>query len=125
MTKTISVKLDIPQECQDDVLETFRQFNQACRMVLEVAWQEERKNYNKKDLHHATYYPIRDATDLPANLVCSARNRVAETVKACVTRWADGRKAKQAYLLRFCFCRQKKNRSVLIKKNKALIATTF
>ncbi|MFO7943006.1 MAG: hypothetical protein R6U51_01695 [Anaerolineales bacterium] len=31
MTKTISVKLDIPQERQDDVLETFRQFNQPFR----------------------------------------------------------------------------------------------
>lgn len=93
VTKTIQVKLDIPSDRQDDVLETFRQFNQACRMVLKVAWEGERKNYNKQELHHATYYPIREATDLPANLVCSARNRVAEAVKACVARWADGRKA--------------------------------
>jgi IS605 OrfB family transposase len=122
VTKTISVKLDISQERQDDVLETFRQFNQACRMVLEVAWQEERKNYNKQDLHHATYYPIRDATDLPANLVCSARNRVAETVKACVARWADGRKASKPTFYDFASVVYDK-RTVTIKDRYCTLAT--
>ena len=93
VTKTISVKLDMPDDRIDDVLETFRQFNQACRMVLEVAWAGEHKNYNKQELHHETYYPIREITELPANLVCAARSRVAETVKACVVKWAKGRKA--------------------------------
>lgn len=93
ITKTISVKLDVPQDRIGDLMETFRQFNQACRTVLEAAWGDERKNYNKQELHHATYYPIRESTDLPANLVCSSRNRVAEAVKACVVRWANGRKA--------------------------------
>ncbi len=95
VTKTISVKLDIPQDRIGDILETFRQFNQAYREVLEVAWSSERKTYNKQELHRATYYPVRESTDLPANLVCSSRNRVAEAVKACVVKWADGHKARK------------------------------
>lgn len=64
-------------------------------MVLDVAWSAdaERKTYNKQNLHHATYYDVRDATDLPANLVCAARNRVADAVKACVVHWSNGHRA--------------------------------
>lgn len=93
VTKTIKVKLDIPNERTNDVLETFRQYKTACDMVLEVAWAGDKKDYNKQELHHETYYTIREATDLPANLVCSARNRVAEMVKACVVRWSKKQKA--------------------------------
>jgi len=122
LTKTIQVKMDIPPDRQGDVLETFRQFSQACRMVLEVAWQGERKNYNKQELHDATYYSIRDATDLPANLVCSARNRVAEAVKACVGRWADGRKASKPTFRDFGSVVYDK-RTVTVKNRHCTLAT--
>lgn len=93
VTKTIPVKLNVPQERIEDLLEIFRQFNQACTMVLETAWAGEHKTYNRKEVHQATYYQVREATDLPANLVCAARNRVCDAVKACVIRWAKGERA--------------------------------
>lgn len=93
VTKTIKVKLDIPAKHVGTLLDTFEQYKQACETVLDAAWSGERKNYNKQDLHHETYYPVREATDLPANLVCSARNRVADMVKACVVKWSKGQKA--------------------------------
>jgi IS605 OrfB family transposase len=122
VTKTIAVKLDVPQNRFDDLLETFRQFNQACCTVLEVAWAGKRKSYNKQELHHATYYPIRETTDLPANLVCSARNRVAEAVKACVVRWANGRKANKPTFRDFGSVVYDK-RTVTIKNRYCTLAT--
>lgn len=122
VTKTISVKLDIPDDRVGDMLETFRQFNQSCRMVLDVAWSGERKDYNKSSLHDATYYPIREATDLPANLVCSSRNRVAEAVKACVVKWSNGDKASKPEFREFSSVVYDK-RTVTIKNRHCTLAT--
>jgi predicted transposase len=51
VTKTILVKLSVPQDRIEDLLETFHQFNQACTMVLETAWVGEHKTYNEKEVH--------------------------------------------------------------------------
>ena len=101
IVKTISVKLDIPSERKEDLLETFRQFNQACNTIVDVAWKGEQKIHNKKELHRLTYYDIRDVTNLPSNLVCTARNRVAEMTKTCVTKWTQGRKASKPVFREF------------------------
>lgn len=93
VTKTLQIKLNIPDDRRGDVLETMRQYHMACELVLEKAWSGQHKTYNRRTLHDRTYYDVRDETDLPANLVCSARNRVADAVKACVMRWKDGKEA--------------------------------
>jgi len=56
--KTCKVKLDIPEERKQDVLETFRQYNYAINFCIEEAWKPQRKIANKSRLHKLTYYSL-------------------------------------------------------------------
>ena len=61
--KTCKVKLDIPQERKQDVLETFRQYNLALNFCINKAWKPGKKIINKSKLHKLVYYPLREKTD--------------------------------------------------------------
>lgn len=93
VTKTNVIKLDIPEERLEDVHETFRQYHMALSMAVDKAWEDEKKTTSRNRLHHQIYYDIREETDLPSNLVCSAEGRVARAVKLCVKNWSEGKKA--------------------------------
>ena len=47
---------------------------------------------NGVELHHETYAAERAATDLPAQLVCSARVKATEAIASCRTRARKGKK---------------------------------
>lgn len=93
ITKTCKVKLDIPEKRKKDIFETFRQYNQALNFCIGKAWQPEKKIINKSVLHKATYYPLREQTKLPANFICSARNKACDVIRGNVIKWHNHKKA--------------------------------
>lgn len=93
ITKTCKVKLDIPEDRKQDILETFKQYNFALNFCIEQAWKPKRKIINKSKLHKLTYYPLRETTNLPANFICSARNKACDVIKGNIIRWQNHKKA--------------------------------
>lgn len=93
ITKTCKVKLDIPRDRKEDILETFRQYNFALNFCIDKAWKPEKKIINKSKLHKLTYYPLRERTNLPANFICSARNKACDVIRGNIIRWANKKKA--------------------------------
>ena len=62
------------------LIETGRQFREACQMVLDYGFAE--KTYNKNKLNRATYEDIRKAIPtLPSALVQTARDAASEALK--------------------------------------------
>jgi len=94
--RTVPVKLNIPTDREKDLLETIEQFKQAANHVSETAWNRDRlKETNKNILHRETYEEVREATDLPANLVQAARNVAAEAIKSGVEKLKNDEKTSQ------------------------------
>lgn len=93
ITKTCKIKLNIPEERKQDILETFRQYNFALNFAIEQAWKPGRKIINKSRLHKLTYYPLKEKTNLPANFICSARNKACDVIRRNIIRWHNHKKA--------------------------------
>lgn len=62
------------------MLETIRQFSDACNYISKIAFEHHGLS-NKVVLHHLCYYDTRKKFGLPAQLACTARDRVAEAYK--------------------------------------------
>ncbi|MHA1396103.1 MAG: RNA-guided endonuclease InsQ/TnpB family protein [Candidatus Heimdallarchaeaceae archaeon] len=120
--KTCKVKLDIPQERKQDVLETFRQYNFALNFCINEAWKPEKKIINKSKLHKLVYYPLKKQTNLQANLICSARNKACDAVKLCVINWSKKRKATKPTFRPFSAIQLDK-RTVTIKNRECTFST--
>ncbi|PCJ15305.1 MAG: hypothetical protein COB02_18175, partial [Candidatus Cloacimonadota bacterium] len=73
-----TIKLKIP--CKKELLETMRQYSLSAQYALDTGWDN--GIYFKKELHHLTYYPIRETLELPAQLICSSRDKACESLKA-------------------------------------------
>jgi len=93
ITKTCKIKLNIPENRKQDIFETFKQYNFALNFAIEQAWKPKRKIINKSKLHKLTYYPLREKTNLPANYICSARNKACDVIKGNVIKWHNHKKA--------------------------------
>jgi putative transposase len=76
---TVKCKLDVSTASLDAIEETFRKYREACEYISGVAWES--GAWGKVKLHHATYYDTRQRTGLPAQLTCTARDKVAEAYK--------------------------------------------
>ena len=76
---TVKCKLDVPTASLEAIDETFRKYREACEYISGVAWES--GVWGKVKLHHATYYQTRQRTGLPAQLTCTARDKVAEAYK--------------------------------------------
>lgn len=62
------------------MLETIRQFSDACNYISKIA-HDNGGISNKVALHHMTYRGVRKRFGLPAQLACTARDKVAEAYK--------------------------------------------
>jgi len=93
ITKTCKIKLNVSEDRKQDILETFKQYNFALNFCIEQAWKPERKIVNKSKLHKETYYPLREKTDLPANFICSARNKACDVIRGNIIKWHNHKKA--------------------------------
>ena len=78
-TVTLKVKLETTEQVSQSIAETQKAYAMALNHTSDVAF--EKKVFSSVALHHITYRDVREMTKLPANLVCSARNVVAEAYK--------------------------------------------
>lgn len=76
---TLKIKLEATEQSSRSLSETQKAYIVALNHASKVAF--EKKVFNSVALHHITYQDVRELTKLPANLVCSARNVVAEAYK--------------------------------------------
>lgn len=73
---TLRIKLDLTPEADAKLTATRRAYVDALNRTSAAAFDG--KITSGVTLHHATYKDVREATGLPANLVCSSRAVVAE-----------------------------------------------
>src|SRR5262245_3925916 len=78
-TVTLKIKLEATELVSQFLSATRKAYVVALNHTSQVAF--EKHIFNSVALHHVTYRDVRDLTKLPANLVCSARNVVAEAYK--------------------------------------------
>ncbi|MFB6272526.1 MAG: RNA-guided endonuclease InsQ/TnpB family protein [Salinibacter sp.] len=83
-TKTLKIKLTPDSKAKHAFEETMRVFGQACNYISGIAY--EHRCYNKVALHHLSYYSTREKFELPAQLTCCVRDKVAEAYKASQTK---------------------------------------
>lgn len=74
------IKLNPTQDQAKMLLETVKQYEQAINMPLKVGHKN--KISNGTELHKLTYYDLREKTQLPSQLVCSARCKATESLKS-------------------------------------------
>src|SRR5262245_340487 len=79
VTLRLKIKLETAEQASQSLSETQKAYAVALDHSSQITF--ERQVYNSVALHHITYQDVRDMTKLPANLVCSARNVVAEAYK--------------------------------------------
>jgi IS605 OrfB family transposase len=73
-----SIKLKI--EKNPSLLKTLSTCNSACNDILKTGF--EKAGWEKNELHHATYYKIREKYPrLPSSLVCTARDQASAMLK--------------------------------------------
>ena len=122
MIRTVKIKLDLEQP--EKLEETIQQFKYACNQVVDEGWNEDELNtYNKNKLHEATYYEIREKTELPANLVTQARNRASQAIKGCVQRMKEGEKTSKPFFSSDSISYDKRTFSVWTEDKKATFST--
>jgi len=78
-TVTLKIKLETTEQAAQSLSQTQQAYLVALNQTSGVAF--DKKVFNSVALHHITYRDVRELTKLPANLVCSARNVVAEAYK--------------------------------------------
>ena len=97
LRRTVRVALDVPDSAAASLHETVDQYRTAADHVVDAAWPDgESEKYletRRTVLHERTYEAVRTATDLPAQLVQSARNRAADALAGVVARWDEGQAA--------------------------------
>ena len=81
MKTVATMKIKIPTD--PVLLETMEQYSKSAQIVADVGYGQGKSS--KRLLHDATYETIRSILDLPAQLVCSSRDKACETLRATFT----------------------------------------
>lgn len=79
MQLTAQVKLVLTAEQKDALLRTLRAANAACDFISAWAWAN--RSFKQYDLHHGTYYAVRERFGLSSQIVVRAVSKVADAYK--------------------------------------------
>ena len=79
MKLTAKVKLLPTKEQRQALTNTMELANAACNDISNIAW--ETKTFNRNNLHHMTYYDIRERYDLSAQVVARCLGKVVDAYK--------------------------------------------
>lgn len=90
VTQSVRLKLDVNGEQGITLAETVRQYATAFNAVAKAGWNSRTTNGVK--LHQQTYRSLRNALDLPSQLVISARTKAVEALKSVRKRAGHGKK---------------------------------
>ncbi len=96
MQTCATIKLKLPVD--EVLLETMNQYSQAAQHVIDVGYST---RLGKLKLHQATYYPVRELTCLPAQLVVSSRDKAYEMLKSVRARKRMKKKASKPQVKKF------------------------
>ena len=78
MKSVVTLKIKIPTN--PILLETMEQYSNSAQIVVDTGFGQHISN--KRVLHDATYETIRGLLNLPAQLVCSSRDKACEVLKS-------------------------------------------
>ena len=76
---TVKCKLDVPSTSLEAIDDALSRYRKACEYISGVA--HETRMFGEVSLHHRVYYPVRQRYGLPAQLACTARDKVAEAYR--------------------------------------------
>jgi len=97
--RTVTVKLDVPDERRDDLHQTKDQFLHCANTTAEWAWRHP-NDYcvtSKQKAENALYERLRNETELTANLVQKGIRRAIEATKSGVARLKKGDNTSQPH----------------------------
>ena len=101
VTRTVRVRLDVPDDRKSDLHATNSKFQYCANRTADWAWRYPEENCvtSKSEAEAAIYDELRHDTDgLHANLVQKAIKRATDDISTCVDRLADGENtSKPAY----------------------------
>jgi len=121
MILSYKFKLNTTQEQNTILLDTLNQYKQAINKPLKYGFKH--KQVSGVELHKATYYPLRESTNLPSQLVCSARCKATEILKSIKTKTKGKFNTKQPKCHKYTSIRFDKN-SCSISENMIKVSTT-
>lgn len=99
MYRTVSVKIKpTPGECEL-LLQTSKAFTDAVNFCIQYGWTN--KTTSKRKIHDATYYPLKEKTGLPADVLIQAREKACEILKSANERRKKRRKVSKP-VANFC-----------------------
>ena len=97
MKTVATMKIKIP--FNPILLETMEQYSKSAQIVSDVGFEQDTSN--KRVLHNATYRTIRDMTSLPAQLVCSSKDKACEALKSVFRKQSSKPTFKQFLAIRY------------------------
>lgn len=92
---TMKIKISSNQT----LLDTMEQYSKSAQIVADVGYNQGINN--KRVLHDATYRVIRELLDLPAQLVCSSRDKACEVLKSVFRKQGSKPEFKQFLTIRY------------------------
>lgn len=101
------IKLKPTEDQAEVLLETLQQYKQAINLPLQFGFSN--KRVSGVELHKNTYYTLRQQTQLPSQLVCSARCKATEILKSIKKKTKGKFNAKQPQSKKFAAIRYDRN----------------
>ena len=97
--RTAVIKLDVPSDAESALRETVEQFKHCANRASDWCWHGDDGYHvtSKAKAERALYDPLREETDLTANLVQKGIRRAVEAVKSGVERLKRGEKTSKPY----------------------------
>jgi len=120
-TLTLKIKLNVTDDQKEIFDNTIRQYTDSFNKVASLGWDKEIKN--GVELHKLTYAEERERTDLPSQLVCSARVKATESVKSAFALKKKGEKTNKPKSLRCPIRYDARSCTVKLREGKASIAS--
>jgi len=97
MLATVTMKIKIP--FNQVLLETMKQYSKSAQIIADIGFEQGINN--KRVLHDATYKVIRELLDLPAQLVCSSRDKACEVLKSVFSKNAPKPEFREHLAIRY------------------------
>jgi len=82
--RTANIKIKPTPEQHKLLFDTMQQFTSAFRECVDYGWNH--RTTSKRKIHHATYYPLKEKTRLPADVLVQARQKACEALKSVYER---------------------------------------
>lgn len=88
---SIKLKLNPTQDQERTLKESLKQYTDGYNFVCKTAWDN--KESNRINIHHLTYYQVKDMNDLGSQLNVSLIGKASESVKSARTKLKKGKKS--------------------------------